>query len=212
MRSGHHAVMWWLIREFHNTICINQGERVNESAPHIIKEPGLYEFGSSTPEFLIWNNESFDIDLFHRLPFQSTHFIPIIVIRELRNFLSSILHYRKAAGQDEKLTHQITTHQITLYKKMLHEYFNPNTVFQFVLFDKWVKNADYRKNIAERIGIHLHHDDTSFKPSQGFGAVSSFKNSKVLERKDSIVYPEINDAILRDRELVDLADKVFAES
>lgn len=120
----------------------------------------------------------------------SKNFYKIVFVRDFKNWLSSCLKRREFSGvyrdvyeglnkdyindrKDNKIS------RIKLWEKHINLFTHNPHDFILVSFPKWVKDKEYRKEIASR--LNLKFTDKGFEEISSFGKGSSFDGTSISD-------------------------------
>ena len=215
-RSGHHAFINWLCQQNGNVSHYNNVVGGWENNTLSINSFPKKTYGNGKD--ICVNIEDFDLGDFDKFNFSnfnliknSKNFYKIVFIRDFKNWLSSSLKRREFSGvyrdvyeglnkdyindrKDNKVS------RIKLWEKHINLFEdNPNN-FILVSFPLWVKDKEYRKELAKK--LNLNFTDSGLKEMSSFGKGSSFDGvSQDIDKLDVLgryrLYEE-------DQEFIDL--------
>jgi len=194
-RSGHHAFINWVCQQNGNITHYNNvvgGWENNNLSIHSFPKK---TYGGG--EDICVNIEDFDVDDFDKFNFSnfnliknSKNFYKIVFVRDFKNWLSSCLKRREFSGvyrdvyeglnkdyindrKDNKIS------RIKLWEKHINLFTHNPHDFILVSFPKWVKDKEYRKEIASR--LNLKFTDKGFEEISSFGKGSSFDGTSISD-------------------------------
>ena len=196
-RSGHHAVMNWVLSSCPNSKFLNNVE--SSSNKQFMMSLDMSQFLVDA-EWFLYNIEDYD-------PFKTYSVLKehpskdVLVLRDLKNCMASRL----------ATTGVVKAGMLELWKKHAKMYLDDDLDMIKINFNNWFKSCAYRNWIASLIGFENH--DCGLKDVPNYGNGSSFDGLKyngkgnemdVLNRYKMVqIEPYIDD------ESLELNDKIF---
>lgn len=223
-RSGHHAILFWLLNKIAKPKHMEVGHTLfetNSGKPLIFFNDCSY----STKWDLLWEQSklldfknkshlsiNFEEKIIKDPPLISNSSnIKIIIVRDFLNNISSLSkkHGKFLLDNSDKLTSRVRSlidvwKDHVKYQNGLHVYYN-----------SWLQFPRYKKRICKMLGIpETVNDEFSFVPPHGGGSsfigVKKDEISNYLTRyKQATLFPLIIQIILDDQELLDLNKELF---
>jgi hypothetical protein len=212
-RTGHHAVLFWLLNNF--------GGWTKSMETYIFWNDNtkLYYYNDCNhmPYHIVSDYNKLFMsyeDTFNHVK-HGPQDVVIIILRDFLNMLAS--RYKKYGN---KLAFNIYYLQdidkiIDMWKTQAKASLSdaPNTVT--ILYNKWLTDNNYRNEICQKFSINNTNDKIDLVPEMGQG--SSFCGMKLESDKDSylkrfqqIELPhDIKVKIMQDKELIDLNKRIF---
>ena len=229
-RSGHHAIVNWMCNQFPGyTIHYNNCTKELEDYKFVTSSHAPIEYHNpGDNEYNIYTMEHFDLDLVGKFKMMTIVENPtcIIILRDLLNWVASSILQRNwnnykldeniksiyEHATDDQGRHYNTT--IEIFKDHIKEALNITNRLENKLvigYNHWTQDAQYRKYIADRIGMNF--TDDGFKDVAQFGNRSSFDGNNyryTADKMDTLQrYKHLNndiiERIMSDNELVELS-------
>lgn len=155
-RSGHHAVIHWLAMQMPETVRhyndMRPGKMVRGIFKHVGGSTGETYEGNDT-HTSIYSLEDCPMEWVHKilkaLREQGKDLTPIIVIRDLRNTVASIIKSTSRHVLTNRLDQLIYSWRSYVYRYIKKQ----NEKEFFIFFDKWFQDKAYREQICESLGI-----------------------------------------------------------
>jgi hypothetical protein len=189
-RSGHHAFINWVCEQNGNIKFINNAingweNKEYKQPPHSGGKTVVYGNGKD----LCVNVEDFDIDDYYKFGMdkfsikEKSNVYEVVFVRNFKNWLSSSLKRREYkyphndvyVSLDKEFSNdrrETKPSRIKLYEKQIRIFENNNTNFILVSYDRWIKDIDYRKDIAGK--LNLNFTDAGIDKMSSYGKGSSF--------------------------------------
>lgn len=208
MRSGHHAVMEWIMSHFGPS-------RLHNDFP--IQKPHDYNQDSDGEPCEITNFEDHFVEEALRYAKQLPAYndaTPILVLRDPYNLFASRRRISSETKMDKvgESAKKLWMNHACEFARITKHLTDPI----LISFNEWFMNEEYRRKLSERLGKPF--TDKSKDNIPGFGFGSSFKSSdpatkgsdlKVLERWRDLQCPHYKKTAY-DTDVVKMADKLFA--
>jgi hypothetical protein len=244
-RSGQHAFMQWLANNCGGeAVVINKAKLyqniyLNTGDSHFFKNNKLLRLNVererrglfSEKDFLIYNQESADLDAFNWEEFFDAHDknmgrsldrYTLILLRDPFNLMAS--HLRRY--ERSPLSHRSELYfnnVISLWKQYAKEYLGETSFIPgdkiLVDFDRWGQDEAYRSSILDALSIPYDNRDNRIDHVLGFGAGSSFDDRKMHGKASKMKVGERwkeykKNSLYRsffDEEIVELSQRIFAD-
>lgn len=145
----------------------------------------------------------------------------LLVLRDPFNMLPSaekmVRNAMVAKQQDEKWVIEVLNKRLALWKNYAFLHLNPDSItrgeFVTLLFDRWVKEKDYRDSMANKLGYINHDRFLDFISDAGKG--SSFSGSKLESKSDVLSRWEAGNLssrlLMKHPEVIDYTALIFGE-
>ena len=221
-RSGHHAVMNWIISQMKGSVtfynnCMRGWEQ-KELLP--VKNTNVFKYKNTEHDTHsnIYSIEEFDLDFWEKFGFEVFNNV-IIINRSISNWVASRIKGSNDKSIDlfEEYTN-ISGHdscsQIDQWSKLMKESLGVTDVItkpkMHICFDWWHQHEHWRKRYAEQ--LELEFNDNTKDTVSRFGGGSSFQKSQkssasklnVTERyiemeNDSVYKRHMNDSRMQEQ-------------
>ncbi len=218
-RSGNHASIHWIISNCKDTILF-----CNDIQPNKLPiDATIEEFhpgGATRSLFNSYENvSSQQIDLKPSIAEcgEFTQNTKVLILRDPFNLFASWYNWDRKNGQNFRNDNKYQNHIVALWKdnarlfmQWQDEDSNQKIPFNFY---KWNHSPDYRVELSEKIGIEVSSEKIDTTPQYGGGSsfneptVKSSVSSRFLKFQDEKSFKEI----FEDKEIFELADKIFGE-
>ena len=189
-RSGHHAVLNWICAQHGNIRHINDvhlsDDKTQFKTPQ--KEAGLTVYGSGRDTLI--NLEGFKLGLWRKDAWEDTPAVksydriyPVLVVRRFRNWLASTVVTIESKKPETRALHGYLDKRILCYRDHINAAVTKRSPFSnllVILYDKWVKSAEYRESLCKPLDIPFTDDGLQSVPK--FGSGSSF-NAREYDSK-----------------------------
>jgi hypothetical protein len=188
-RSGHHAVINWIASQlpgttFHHNNC-NENFRPTQTK----------NYGNGEPINHIWNFEDFNLEGCNEIIKESDFDQILLVMRDPFNWMASCLkkgtwHANLRSLQVKQFndtdwycpwfSRTMSRYKMYLqYAAQIERHENYLEKFLDINYNKWVKNINYRKELAKKIGFEFTDKGIDFIPK--FGGGSSFGSETIKD-------------------------------
>lgn len=190
-RSGNRAVCYWLQNMLEKSLFINncsehnisnlQGYLKDTESNKFYNDYKIIKFSKNQPLVLFYENlTSQELDSVFSSFNKNTKFI--LTLRNPYNFLSSKLHIFIKKKLNETQIMKNLKHDIMEWKK--YYYLGCQFPENVLVYDEWLVNENYRKNICEKYG--LTKNDTDIFQIQGHGK-SMFNTKLTTVNKEDLL-------------------------
>jgi hypothetical protein len=204
-RSGHHAIMHWILTQAKTPI-IHYNNVTDPSKRYNCRKMSYYTHKSNKAKIAL-SFENFEIP--------NDNKFKVIMFRDIYNYLASVYKNNSNCNIGIKPCPP-QKYEIELWKDYCKLYLsNPeNTVF--ILFNKWFEDIEYRKNICESLGIKFTDEGKQDIIYHGKGSSFDFlkyngkaEQMNVLERYKEFLNDEFYLSLINDKELHKYNKKLF---
>jgi len=203
-RAGHHAIINWLGGHYAKFVLRNDFDHENRIEKFDANGIGSCTFSNVEDYNLQRSIEAVESD-------STEPHVKILVVRDPYNLFAS-----RCSARFTVRAGQLTDLAKLIWKGHAAEYLKRNHVDICISYNQWFLDREYRKSIAQQLGLDYNEDRLQSVPEFGYG--SSFDSCdyngrasemKVLERwKEHKENPEFLDFI-RDPELEKLSKRIF---
>jgi len=191
MRSGHHGVINWILRQIDGSYLF-----INE-----LFNPKFRKFRLTyKPDYFIYNFE--DCSLNETKKFLETPPLEILVLRDPYNLFAS---RKKIADNPDFYSPLGWTSQeaIDIWKEHAREFLNTDKIT--VNFNKWFSDVCYRKQLSEK--LNLCYKDKGLNVISSFGGGSSFDGTRKKGQKMNVLHRYTTKCF--DEEVTALSKEIF---
>ena len=230
-RSGHHGILNWFCTQHGSITHYNNAHQrtIDRRLFRFVKKHAITTYGED-PQDIIFNLEGFRFHRWEEERWGDTKTIleaeshqPILVIRRFRNWLASCASksYNSLEG---KPTVELVTKWHTLlgnYRNHLKAAMGGETPFDnliIIRFDDWFVSKDYRRRIAEQLGVDFTDAGLNRVPKFGHGSTfdeqsydGHAQDMKVLSRwQQAAGTPTYEYVLKHNQDLDELSEDFFA--
>lgn len=221
-RSGHHAIINWLMPYLGFNVQHKNNCEYKESGEFYIHSRGdnrKTSFDVKNKWRRLINFEDPDLSKLSKLPKNP---IRIIVLRDPYNNYASRLQF-KIRNLNKIINWMDFNLWIQFAKEFIGETnFIGNNCLK-INYNEWFKNIEYRRSIGKKICSHFKTEyfDNDIEAVRGFGGGSSFdglrfngkaSKMKVLERWKTLIHHKQFEPIIKNKQIAELTKKIFKES
>ena len=240
-RSGHHAIINWIRYQLKGCHCFlnhchpnaNPYQRCYRanSCFRNVNIGWIEKARFINKDCLIYNYEDCALGEIPGESFNRNHDewvgrslkkIRVLILRDAFNFFASRLkrHYSEWGKENMKLI----SDAVGLWKSYAEEYLGVTNYFPdkvLISYNRWVEDRLYRIELSEQIGVPFSDkgkdEVAKYTPGREGASFDDLKydgnasKMKVLERWKYFVENDLYRSIFKDRELVELSDRIFGE-
>lgn len=178
-RSGHHAFMNWLAHQINEpTIHYNNCLKGWENQKLIPLTGKTTKFGKAPYKHEIYSIEYFNLNDYSKYKFDEwdDEYIDILFLRDYFNWIASSLKNGENRFSNEWTNRRGDTEMpvIKLWEQYANEFIDPKILTSenthFVSYNKWCDSEEYRKEIAESLGLTFTDKGINVVPHYGGGS------------------------------------------
>ena len=232
-RSGHHAIINWVKNNIQGRVFFtnNVADRGSEfrklkKNPLVVKDCDFYLYNIEERHI---DSMLVDIPKYrHLYGYMNGPIVDVIVLRDPKNFFASRLASATNKPSTVKEFGAATKKAVNLYKHYMREFLRQSNYLHMpicVNFNKWFEDQNYRMHLSDKFNMPYGEkgmQTVGVPKCKGnkTGGISSFDNMKfngkattmdVLNRWVAFKSDSRFKKVLRDQEMMSLAESIFGE-